>query len=234
MIKINSLKVEQLKKLLRDGGLTSTGTKSELVQRLSDLVQGDEIFVTEEMADSKDGTETVERKTDESMESMQAQVDSLRNMMTNLMSVLQTQLNTNNTQSATNAIPRNRETVLQDRPVVNACDRVRDMASLLPEFNPTSDTSLNSKQFITRVEKLHDAYKWPDNTLLFVVQQKLFGSAKLWIDSQEVFVSWHRFKEKFLQDFPCDDSVANTHIRMANMRHKNIFTKCRQSVIKLV
>lgn len=214
MMKINALKVEQLKNFLRERELSSLGTKSELVQRLCESVHGDEILVSDEMADSKYS----ESRVDENTKILQEQVNTLANMMQNLMAVVQTHIsNTGNVNNTENDIPRDRGMNMQDRPFVNSCESVRDMASLLPEFNPTIDTSLNSEQFIKRIEMLKDAYKWSDNTLLFVVQQKLFGSAKLWIDSQEIFVSWQRFKLKFLQDFPCDDNVANVHIKLANL-----------------
>ena len=85
-----------------------------------------------------------------------------------------------------------------------------------------ADTSLNSIQFIRRIIMLKEAYKWSDSALLFVVQEKLFGSSKLWVDSQDDFITGRQFKESFLWDFPCDDSVASIH--MSNMHRKSYET----------
>ena len=97
-----------------------------------------------------------------------------------------------------------------------------DIVALLPEFNP-SKAEMNSHQFIKRIEMLKNVYNWKDGVLLFAVQQKLQGPAKLWIDSlQEVFVTWSQFVDKFLNDFPFSVNVSDVHIKMSRtFRERN-------------
>lgn len=208
MIKINSLKVEQLKDLLRERELPSAGQKAELVHRLSEAMQSDEIyFAGENNYDTASGL-TV----DDGTKMLKAQVNSLENMMKDLMSVVQTHIvNPSVVKTTGNENLTNRVDSVRMNAAGNSFENIRDMASLMPDFNPMMDTSLNSVQFIKRIEMLKNAYNWSDNTLLFVVQQKLNGSAKLWVDSQEIFVSWQQFKGQFLKDFPCDDNGLCTH-----------------------
>lgn len=52
----------------------------------------------------------------------------------------------------------------------NSYENVRDVITLLPEFHPYDGKSLNSNQFIIRVDTLRSAYKWDDHTLIFAVQ----------------------------------------------------------------
>lgn len=49
---------------------------------------------------------------------------------------------------------------------------VRDIIELLPIFDPASEKSLNSRQFVKRVELLRDTYGWNESVLLFALQQK--------------------------------------------------------------
>ena len=70
-------------------------------------------------------------------------------------------------------------------------------AMLLPEFNPTSTSSLNTRQFINRVDIFRNAYRWNDGILIFAIQQKIQGAAKYRIDSlRMVFTMW---SEKILK-----------------------------------
>ena len=55
MIRINTLKVEKLKDLLRQRELPSSGQKAELVQRLSEALKSDEIYLPTEGPTSENG-----------------------------------------------------------------------------------------------------------------------------------------------------------------------------------
>ncbi|XP_065358763.1 uncharacterized protein LOC135952674 [Calliphora vicina] len=101
----------------------------------------------------------------------------------------------------------------------NGYTNVREVVSLLPEFNPTSLSSINARQFINRVELLRIAYRWNDEILIFAVQQKMQGAAKYWIDSLElVFRSWAEFVRKFINDFPCVENEADIHVKMSRTK----------------
>jgi len=42
--------------------------------------------------------------------------------------------------------------------------------TLLPEFNPSSGKSLNSQNFVKRLNSLRNAYRWDDRKLLFATK----------------------------------------------------------------
>ncbi|XP_075154203.1 uncharacterized protein LOC142227602 [Haematobia irritans] len=95
---------------------------------------------------------------------------------------------------------------------------VKDIVSILPSFDP-ADKSITSCKFIQRIEQLRRSYGWDDGVLLFAVQTKLHGMAKLWIDSSvEIFSSWDQFVEVFLTEFPSIINVAEIHMKLMNMR----------------
>ncbi|XP_017470009.1 PREDICTED: uncharacterized protein LOC108361771 [Rhagoletis zephyria] len=96
----------------------------------------------------------------------------------------------------------------------NPFSKVSEVVTLLPEFDPSSETSLNANQFVKRIEMLRAAYQWGDQVLLFAVQQKLKGYAKFWIDGQCIFKSWSEFVAKFCADFSRNENVADIHIKM--------------------
>lgn len=103
----------------------------------------------------------------------------------------------------------------------NPFGNVKEIIQLLPEFNPSSEESINPSQFVRRVELLKTAYNWDDASVIFAVQQKMAGPAKYWVDSlQEVFLSWPQFVNKFLLDFPQNVNAADVHIRMAQTKRQ--------------
>ncbi|XP_073820590.1 uncharacterized protein [Musca autumnalis] len=103
----------------------------------------------------------------------------------------------------------------------NPFGNVKEVIQLLPEFNPSSEESINPSQFVRRVELLKTAYNWDDASVIFAVQQKMAGPAKYWVDSvQEVFLTWPQFVNKFLSDFPQNEVAADVHIRMAQTKRQ--------------
>lgn len=97
-------------------------------------------------------------------------------------------------------------------------NNVKDIMSILPSFDP-ADKSITSNKFIQRVEQLRQSYGWEDKILLFAVQTKLQGVAKLWIDSAAVvYTSWGQFVNAFLTEFPTIINVAEIHMKLMNMR----------------
>ena len=103
----------------------------------------------------------------------------------------------------------------------NPFSNVKEVMSILLEFNPSSSLSMRSVKFIQKIDSLKNAYCWDDRVVIFAVQSKLLGPAKYWIDGvQEVFGTWQQFKNKFLQDFPCEMNVADVHIEMMETKRK--------------
>ena len=74
MVKIQTLKVEQIKQLLNEMNLSSSGTKNELIQRWIDATGEEDVEVP--------GTNT-----------MQAQIDGFKGMLETIMHILQTNAN---------------------------------------------------------------------------------------------------------------------------------------------
>lgn len=103
----------------------------------------------------------------------------------------------------------------------NVFGNIREILTLLPEFNPSSMDSLNAIQFIKRVETLIEAYAWDERLIIFAVQQKLQGPAKYWVDSlQYVFQTWQQFKNRFLMDFPFLENAADIHIKLSQTKRQ--------------
>jgi len=55
---------------------------------------------------------------------------------------------------------------------------ISDIVALLPEFNPSSGKSLNSHQFVKRVNSLRNACHWDDRKVIFAVQQRMLSAAR--------------------------------------------------------
>lgn len=105
-----------------------------------------------------------------------------------------------------------------NRLISNGVGKVNDIIHILPSFDP-NDNSLSSVQFVGRVEQLLHVYEWNEKLLLFAVQAKLKGAAKMWIDSaQIVYVNWSHFVKDFLDHFPSVINSADVHIELMNMR----------------
>ncbi|XP_037932572.1 uncharacterized protein K02A2.6-like [Teleopsis dalmanni] len=102
----------------------------------------------------------------------------------------------------------------------NPYGNVREIVTLLPEFNPSSDKSLMPNQFIKRNDMLRTTYRWDDQTLVFAVQQKLQGYTKYWVNSQDVFLSWTEFATKFLKDFASTENIADVYFKMSQTKRQ--------------
>jgi len=62
---------------------------------------------------------------------------------------------------------------------------VSDIVALLPEFNPPAGKSLDSHQFVKRVNFLSNSCRWDDRKLIFAVHQKILRAARYWVDSTD-------------------------------------------------
>ncbi|XP_046868586.1 uncharacterized protein LOC124461037 [Drosophila willistoni] len=98
---------------------------------------------------------------------------------------------------------------------------MNEIIALVPEFNPSSVKSLDSHQFVKRVETLKNAYNWDDRKVIFAVQQKMQGAARYWVDAtDEIFQTWPEFVSKFLYDFPCISNAADVHLKMLKTKRE--------------
>lgn len=94
---------------------------------------------------------------------------------------------------------------------------MRDIADVLPEFDPSNHSNLDSNQFIQRISNLYHAYGWNEGRLVLAAQSKLRGTAKTWSDTQTVVHrSWADFAAQFLLNFPAHQHEADAHICMVN------------------
>lgn len=216
MGKINELKVEQLKKLLRERDLATTGSRDQLIQRLSTYEDSDEVDIQDEAA-TKEAAQTP------TITQLQEEMKQLREMMVQF---LQTQnaasssapqaaeqateqrANSNSAVAANGtAVERNgnEENILEDdgsalSTNIGATLRnrnseqfstsvnmrqasVKEISNTLPEFDPTNNASITVEQFIDRVNKVANAYKWEDKFLLLAVYTRLKGAARMWLDA---------------------------------------------------
>lgn len=202
MRKINSLKIGQLKELLLENGLPTTGQKSELVQRLIEANGSDEIDY---------GEETTE------LSSIQEQIDEMRNMMMTLMQRLPA------------ATPSAQEPLIDvdspRREHENTFTRnhsVKEIAETIREFDPTRESSISVGQFIHRVNNSLMAYKWDEKCLLLAVYSKMKGVAKMWLDSTPTLYSnWDEFSESLKYEFRTTCDEADVHFKMRNAIRKD-------------
>lgn len=94
---------------------------------------------------------------------------------------------------------------------------LRDISDVLPEFDPENHSKVHSFQFVERVTRLREAYKWEESMLVLAAQSKLRGNAKIWSDTQVVvYRRWADFSAELLLHFPKQQHEADAHIAMVN------------------
>ena len=219
MVKIQTLKVEQIKQLLIEMNLSSSGTKNELIQRWIDATGEEDVEVP--------GTNT-----------MQAQIDGFKGMLETIMHILQTNANgaTDGLREEPNAqnenvIPNempNDETsdveanddsvsnVTQYR-LINQRYSVKETVETIPEFDPTNDMSLTAEQLVKRVNTARASYGWDEKSMLLAVYSKLKGVARLWLDASEVlFPNWAELSTNLIEEFGIKLNEAEVHREMYN------------------
>ncbi|XP_067624305.1 uncharacterized protein [Eurosta solidaginis] len=172
-IKIESLTVAQINKLLRNANISATGNKAHKVAALIQHFESDEIDANE-----IDQEEPWERP-----------ISELRDMITELTRSLQTQNASRPSVEPVTSQETVRESNVQSTTQQASTYKIQDIVGILPEFNPLKKL-ITAQQFVTKAEQLQRTYLWSDNLLLFAAQQKLVGVAKSWLDAQPVFQSW--------------------------------------------
>ncbi|XP_017464835.1 PREDICTED: uncharacterized protein LOC108358171 [Rhagoletis zephyria] len=171
VVKINTLKLPDLKEILSDKRFSTEGLKNELVLRLSEAVGSDSI----EIANAN----------------VQELITELRDMFSSVLQMLQANNNVGDTDTrgererlsslATSA------TTISGRSSYS----VKEIAEAIPEFDPTNESSISVEQFVERVNSAIQAYQWEEECLLLAVYSRLKGAAKHWLNSTEkLYASW--------------------------------------------
>lgn len=197
LIKAESLKVGTLRELLRERDLSTKGTKAELVTRLIEGAGTDEFDIEDESNELKLLRDVVS--------SLAATVESLSKKIDS------------KSEKHNSDIPK--KIVSDDH--FNHSHSIRDIVELLPDFEPTKTSSLTAKAFIQRVRQLATAYNWNEAAVVFAVQTKLNGPAKLWFDSCGlIFENLKDFAEALESEFPHVENEADIHFRMSSYIRK--------------
>ncbi|XP_053968427.1 uncharacterized protein LOC128869850 [Anastrepha ludens] len=197
MPKIVNLRVEQLKTLLREREKPTTGSKAELVQRLCDFENSDEINMDERCT-------------------MPEQINELREMMQGITTLLQQQ--SREQRPSVEQTAASVETATTPVSMVDSSSArcsVKEIAETLPTFDPTNELSLPVEKFVERVNQAHSAYQWNERSLMLAVFSKLKGVAKLWLDaSPECYSNWTIFAERLIEEFGTKPNEAEIHYKM--------------------
>lgn len=159
LVKISSLKSAEIKELLSERGLETEGQKNELILRLSQLVGADVIKF--------------------SQTNVQDQINELREMFASVMQLMQSGSNSTAGASGCRA---HAEQVGQETPSVTSSKNnysVKEIAEMIPDFDPTNEASITVEQFVDRVNSAITAYKWEEKCLVLAVYSRLKGTAKI-------------------------------------------------------
>lgn len=114
---------------------------------------------------------------------------------------------------------RARGAPIQQPPTFNA--NVREITGLLPEFDPSNRTSLNSDQFVRKVNALRAIYQWNDQLTLFAIAEKLKGPARQWFDSSDNgTATWAQLSQALSTRFPVMVNEAEIHDEMSNRKRR--------------
>ncbi|XP_049316662.1 uncharacterized protein LOC125779373 [Bactrocera dorsalis] len=98
---------------------------------------------------------------------------------------------------------------------------VREIANTLPEFDPTNNASITVEQFIDRVDRVEEAYRWDEKFLLLAIYTRLKGLARMWLDaSPTLHTTWENFADALRHEFGSDRDEAEIHFVMANATRK--------------
>ncbi|KAK9738062.1 hypothetical protein QE152_g10161 [Popillia japonica] len=137
---------------------------------------------------------------------------------------------------------RERELLQREREILNgtlnqsqvqsvspAVAKKKEIADMIPEFNPSKLSSLSLNQWVRKTESIGSAYSLDGTTLALHAAMKLCGAARLWHDGAlDCATTWDRFNCAFLGAFPTSTNEADVHAKLMRRkkRHmKNIFMR---------
>lgn len=93
--------------------------------------------------------------------------------------------------------------------------RPSDLINVLPEFDPSSTTSLTSTPWIKRVTDIKNSYQVPDKMIIITVASKMKTSSRLWYDgTHHSFTNWELFCTDFKSCFPSMANDSNVHVKL--------------------
>ncbi|XP_037928857.1 uncharacterized protein LOC119667447 [Teleopsis dalmanni] len=206
MVTIESLTKEQLKDFLQQQELSTTGNKAELVARLTEHVKSSGVVLQ-----FTNDNEELRGENEE----LRKQISELRLMV---QQVVINQNNVRNNQNSTSEMPsKNRN-----------AHSIREIAEVLPEFDPTNEDSITAKQFVERVEAVMSVYAWPEKSVLLAVYSRLKGVARMWVDaSPRMHATWKEFSNELVIEFGCEHDEADIHYNMSRVarRQNEIITE---------
>ncbi|XP_017460837.1 PREDICTED: uncharacterized protein LOC108354156 [Rhagoletis zephyria] len=201
VVKINTLKLPDLKEILSDKVFSTEGLKNELVLRLSEAVGSDSIEIANV--------------------NVQEQITELRDMFSSVLQMLQANNNVGDTNTRGErerlSSPATSATTISGRSSYS----VKEIAETIPEFDPTNESSISVEQFVERVNSAIQAYQWEEKCLLLAVYSRLKGAAKLWLNSTEkLYSSWSELSKCLCEEFSCVPDEADTHFKMSQAARK--------------
>ncbi|XP_049308554.1 uncharacterized protein LOC125777493 [Bactrocera dorsalis] len=203
VVKISSLKLSEIKELLSERGLETEGHKNELILRLSEAVGADVIEFTQT--------------------NVQDQINELREMFTSVLQLMQSNSNTTTNDNVSN-LNSFAEQARLESPSTRATKinySVKEIAETIPDFDPTSESSITVEQFVDRVNGAMSAYKWEEKCLLLAVYSRLKGAAKIWLNSTDkLYSNWNELSTKLCEEFSCIPDEADIHYKMSQAVRK--------------
>lgn len=94
---------------------------------------------------------------------------------------------------------------------------VKDIVELLPHFDPSSFSSQTASQFIRNVMSIKEVYNIPDELILIAFAQRLHGSAVLWYRSVQFKIrSLEQFADEFMENFGSMYTEVDVHEKLRN------------------
>ncbi|XP_037930328.1 uncharacterized protein LOC119665079 [Teleopsis dalmanni] len=174
--------------------LSTTGNKAELVTRLTEHVNSSGVVLQ-----FTNDNEELRGENEE----LRKQISELRQMV---QQVAINQNNVRNNQHSTSEMPS------RDR------NAIREIAEVLPEFDPTNEDSITATQFVERVEAVMSVYAWPEKSVLLTVYSRLKGVARMWVDaSPRMHATWKEFSNELVTEFGCEYDEADIHYNMSRV-----------------
>lgn len=161
---------------------------------------------------------------------LQDQIDDLRGMMETILNMVQqngqqtmdagvAQSNVNNQRTNENASPATQS--VSTNAYVGGFRSIKEIADMIPEFDPTNKQSLTVQQFVDRVGSVMNAYQLEEKCVLVAVYGRLKGVARVWLDAQPtVHTSWNDFAKALKHEFCVSYDEAQVHRIMSESGRK--------------
>ncbi|XP_043062696.1 uncharacterized protein LOC122319447 [Drosophila yakuba] len=175
MVKIAELKADQLRYLLREWNLGVSGSRAELVQRLVDHENSEEVNLAHAVGNMSQQEEALAAQA-AAISQLQQQMTTLTNMMAQLVNNMPTANQQQQRQQREDEIDI--DDFINRKPGDKAAIShrqalVKEIANTLPDYDPGDDNSISVNQFIDRVNKVILHTTW--NSFAVAIREE-FGS----------------------------------------------------------